>query len=178
MDPGGARDAFVVGVQALTPGAFAPFGWTPAPEGDERDERQRLAFEWADPHLNYIAHYAGEIERTPEGAVVERLYRHTTHTQALMPVNTDAVLVVAPAETKFTTAADRGALRGFLLHPLDVVVLHRGTWHWGPFPAGAEPVQLLNLQGLRYREDNDSVEPGSAGLDGPVVVPLTSRPRR
>ena len=36
-------------------------------------------------------------------------------------------------------------------------VLHRGTWHWGPFPLGDEPVLLFNVQGLGYARDNDSV---------------------
>ena len=39
-----------------------------------------------------------------------------------------------------------------------MLVLHRATWHWGPFPLGDEPVRLLNVQGLRYAEDNDSVD--------------------
>jgi hypothetical protein len=38
------------------------------------------------------------------------------------------------------------------------LVLHEGTWHWGPFPVGPEPVQLLNVQGRRYADDNDSVD--------------------
>jgi hypothetical protein len=38
------------------------------------------------------------------------------------------------------------------------VVLHRGTWHWGPYPLAAEAVRLFNVQGLRYREDNESVD--------------------
>jgi hypothetical protein len=41
--------------------------------------------------------------------------------------------------------------------PLAAFVLHRGTWHWGPFPLGTEAVQLLNVQGLGYARDNASV---------------------
>jgi ureidoglycolate hydrolase len=145
----------VIEVHPLDSDAFAPFGWLPVTEGDEADERQQLTFEWADVHLNYIAHAPDELVRVPEGAVVERLYRHQTHTQALTPVNTDSVIVVAPP----SAACSADALRAFLLHPLDTVVLHRGTWHWGPFPVGDEPVRLLNLQGRRYREDNESTEP-------------------
>jgi ureidoglycolate hydrolase len=149
-------------VQPLSRDAFAPFGWLPSTEGDEHDKGNALEFLWADAHLNYIDHRPDEIERTTDGAVVERLYRHATHTQALMPVNVDAVFVVAPPGTYFTTDAGLRSLRGFVLHPLDVVVLHQGTWHWGPFPVGDDPVRLLNLQGRRYQEDNDSVEPGPA----------------
>lgn len=163
----------VIEVQSLTAEAFAPFGWMPAPEGDALDDANALTFAWADAHLNYIAHRPDEIVRTAEGAVVDRLYRHQTHTQALMPVNTDAVFVVAPSGADLSTDGDLGALRGFLLHPLDVVVLHQGTWHWGPFPVGAEAVRLLNLQGRRYREDNTSVEPGAR-----VVVSMAAAGER
>ena len=161
----------VIEVQELEPDAFAPFGWLPVAEGDDADEHQQLAFEWADAHLNFISHSPDELVRTAEGAVVERMYRHATHTQALMPVNTGAVLVVAPAGADFATEPDLLALRAFSLRPLDVVVLHQGTWHWGPFPLGAEPVRLLNLQGRRYRDDNRSIEPGAA-LDVKVVVAM------
>ncbi len=41
-------------------------------------------------------------------------------------------------------------MRAFRLEKLDAVVLHRGTWHWGPFPLGDEPVLLFNVQGLGY----------------------------
>jgi ureidoglycolate hydrolase len=85
------------------------------------------------------------------------MFRHATHTQALTPLNVDAVMAVAPAALDFSDAAHLDAIRAFALHPQDTLVLHQGTWHWGPFPVGHEPVQLLNVQGLRYTEDNDSV---------------------
>ena len=50
------------------------------------------------------------------------------------------------------------SVRAFLLHPQDACVLHRGTWHWGPFPLGDTPVRFCNVQGKRYREDNACVE--------------------
>jgi ureidoglycolate hydrolase len=90
------------------------------------------------------------------------MYRHDTHTQALMPINCDAIVAVAPAEVDFSDAAHIDTVRAFLLHPLDVFVLHRGTWHWGPFPIGNDPVQLLNVQGRRYAEDNRSVDLSAA----------------
>jgi hypothetical protein len=53
---------------------------------------------------------------------------------------------------------------------LSPVVLHRGTWHWGPYPVGAESVRLFNVQGLRYREDNDSVDLLARGMPVDVLV--------
>jgi ureidoglycolate hydrolase len=146
-----------VNAQPLTADAWAPFGWLPVADTDPADGAHTLRFEWADPHLNVIAHTFDEVEHTDGGAVCGVMFRHATHTQALTPLNVDAVMAVAPAALDFSDAAHLDAIRAFALHPQDTLVLHQGTWHWGPFPVGHEPVQLLNVQGLRYTEDNDSV---------------------
>jgi len=147
----------VLAAQPFSPEAWDRFGWVPVSDTDGRDGIHSLEFEWGDAHLNFIGHAPDEIERTADGPVVDRLYRHATHTQALMLVNCDAVMVVAPATTDFSSSRDLEALRAFVLRPLDVLVLHRGTWHWGPFPLGGEPLRMLNVQGCRYLEDNTSV---------------------
>jgi ureidoglycolate hydrolase len=144
---------------ALTAAAFAPLGWIPVPDTDPADGAQTLHFEWADPHLNVISHTAAEIEHSGRGApLCTALYRHTTHTQALVVLNVDAVVACAPAGATFADAGDLDAVVAFRLRPQDTFVLHRGTWHWGPFPLGSEPVQLLNVQGRRYADDNDRVD--------------------
>ena len=61
-------------------------------------------------------------------------------------------------------------MRAFLLDPFACIVLHRGTWHFGPFPLGSEPVRMLNLQGRRYKEDNAFVD-----LDGVAGKRVTVR---
>jgi ureidoglycolate hydrolase len=155
-------EVVTVEAQPLTAEAWSPFGWLPVPDTDRRDAEHRLAFEWADAHLNFIAHSPDEIERVPEGFVVDRMFRHDSHTQALMPLDGEAVMVVAPASTDFSSPGHVEALRAFRLHPLDVLVLHQGTWHWGPFPTGPAPLRLLNVQGRRYLEDNASAVPGTA----------------
>lgn len=145
--------------QPLTANAFAPFGWLPVADTDPADGAQTLHFEWADPHLNVISHGADEIDHAANGAPrCTILYRHATHTQALMTLNVDAVVACAPAGVTFSGPGDLERIAAFRLRPLDAFVLHRATWHWGPFPLGAEPVQLLNVQGLRYAEDNDRVD--------------------
>jgi ureidoglycolate hydrolase len=151
----------VLAAQPFTPEAWSPFGWVPVPDTDRRDGIHGLAFAWGDAHLNYIHHRPEEMARTAEGPVVDKLYRHDSHTQALMPVNCAAVVAVAPALTDFSNPRHIDALRAFVLRPDEIVVLHKGTWHWGPFPMGREPVRLLNLQGRRYREDNTSVDLGA-----------------
>ena len=120
-----------------------------------------------------IEHTFDEIEHGDDGAPrCDRFYRHDSHTQALMPLNVDAVVAVAPAETEFSGRPTSTQVRAFLLHPQDCFVLHRGTWHWGPFPLGPEPVRLLNVQGRGYADDNASVVlPEALGAVISVVVP-------
>ena len=144
--------------EPLTAVAWEPFGWLPVDDTDPVDGADTLRFDWADPHLNVIAHAAGEVPHTEHGLLCTTMYRHDTHTQALMPLNCDAVVAVAPAEIDFSDPGAAGSIRAFVLHPLDSLVLHQGTWHWGPFPLGDEPVRLLNIQGRRYIEDNASVD--------------------
>ena len=143
--------------QPITASAWEPFGWLPVADTDPADGAHTLSFEWGDPHLNVISHAYDEVEHTESGAVCDRMFRHATHTQALMPLNCDAIVAVAPAELDLHAREHLDSIRAFLLHPQDAFVLHRGTWHWGPFPLAADPVLLLNVQGLRYGEDNDCV---------------------
>ena len=142
--------------EPLTPERWAPFGWVPVADTDPADGSNTLSFEWGDPHLNVIAHTYDEVEHTGGGAVCDRMYRHATHTQALMPLNCDAVVAVAPPGLAFDDESALDQVRAFLVHPQDLFVLNRGTWHWGPFPLDdRQPVRLLNVQGLRYAEDNE-----------------------
>jgi ureidoglycolate hydrolase len=138
----------------LTDTAWAPFGWRPVADTDPADAGLVCEFTWNDPHVNVISHGPDEVEHTPAGLVCDRFYRHDTHTQVLLPLDVPSVVAVAPAEVEFTTASDLDTVRAFALRPLDGFALHRGTWHWGPFPTGDAPVHLWNVQGKRYAEDN------------------------
>jgi len=155
---------------ALDLPAWAPFGWLPIPDTDPADGEHRLAFEWADAHVNVISHGPEEVTRSAGGLLCTRMYRHDSHTQVLLALDGPSVLAVAPAALGFSDPSDLDAVRAFLLHPLDALVLHRGTWHWGPFPLGDEPVHLFNVQGLGYRDDNASVDLAGLGLDLEVRV--------
>jgi ureidoglycolate lyase len=148
--------------EPLTASAWAPFGWLPLPDTDAADGDHTLEFAWGDAHLNTIEHRTDEVESTAAGLRCAVMYRHETHTQALTPLDAHAVLAVAPASVDLTTSDDLDAIRAFVLAPGETVVLHRGTWHWGPFPiGGAGSVRLLNVQGMRYRDDNASVDLGA-----------------
>jgi ureidoglycolate hydrolase len=144
--------------EPLSEEAWAPFGWLPVADTDPRDGDHRLTFAWDDVHLNLIGHARSEVPETPHGLQCEMLYRHDTHTQSVMSLDVPAVIAVAPATVDFSRVADVESIRVFRLEPLEAIVLHQGTWHWGPFPVAAEAVRLLNVQGLRYPEDNRSID--------------------
>jgi ureidoglycolate hydrolase len=149
---------------ALTEAEWSPFGWIPVADVDPRDGKETLTFEWADAHVNLIGHARAEVPETPGGLRCEMLFRHDTHTQALMPLNVPAVIVVAPAAVEFNDEAEATTVRAFRIEPLESLVLHQGTWHWGPFPIEGPEVRLFNVQGLRYAEDNRCVDLAAKGL--------------
>ncbi len=151
-------DPITIDTEPFTPNAWREFGWVPVADVDPSDGIHSLEFSWEDAHLNYISHAPDELERDGDRFVLERLYHHDTHTQALMPLNGSSWIAVAPAFVDFSRTDHLDTLRAFLLDPLACIVLHRGTWHYGPYPLGDEPVRLLNLQGRRYEEDNAYVD--------------------
>lgn len=164
--------AMTITAQRFDPAGWAPYGWVPVPDSDPRDGRSRLEYQWDDVHLNLIGHNADEVPHTERGLVCEMLFRHRTHTQALMVLNCLSVLVVASPETTFASARDAGRLRAFLMNPQDIFVLHRGTWHWGPFPISDLRVQMLNVQGLRYAEDNECCRLADVGASVEVLTSI------
>jgi ureidoglycolate hydrolase len=157
--------------QPLDAGLWEPFGWLPRRDSDALDGSQTLHFEWQDPHANVICHRADEVPHTSEGLVCEMFFHHLTHTQTLLVLNCRAVIAVAPASCRFSSPSDLDAVRAFALHPHDSLVLHRGTWHWGPFPVAAEQVDMFNIQGSRYAEDNGCASLADLGETVEVVPP-------
>ena len=151
-------DPITIDAEPFDSDAWREFGWVPVPDTDPTDGIHSLEFSWEDAHLNYISHAPDEVAHENGHVVLDRLYHHDTHTQALVPLNGRSLIAVAPAIVDFSRAEHLESLRAFLLDPLTCIVLHRGTWHYGPYPLGGEPVQLLNLQGRRYREDNAFVD--------------------
>jgi ureidoglycolate hydrolase len=98
------------------------------------------------------------------------MFCHQTHTQALLVLNCPAVIAVAPASCTWSSAEDVQQVKVFSLMPHDAIVLHQGTWHWGPFPASEPQVDLFNVQGLRYAEDNTCVRLDKLGAAFEVVT--------
>jgi hypothetical protein len=155
---------------ALTRDSWAPFGWLPVADTDPSDGVEVLEFAWQDVHVNRIGHRRDEVPEVPGGLRCQVLFRHATHTQVVMPLDTTAVVVVAPPGLDLTSPADIDQVRAFVLEPLSSIVLHRGTWHWGPYPVDSDSVELFNIQGLRYREDNASVDLEALGAPVDVLM--------
>lgn len=154
----------------ITPASWAPFGWIPVPDTDPTDGAQRLAFEWGDVHVNVISHQREEVPQGPGSLCCQVLYRHRTHTQVLMPLDADAVVVVAAPGSEPGRVSSGGEMVAFHLPRLAPIVLHRGTWHWGPYPVLSRSVQLFNVQGWRYLEDNDRFDLVDRHAEVEVIV--------
>ncbi len=141
-------------LEQVTHASWAPFGTLPSDEQTEHDTTD-LEFLWNDGHVNFIGHTNDELTFSSKGdAQCELLNRHDTHTQTLMAMSADAYAVVAPGELDFSQPEHFDAVRAFFLPRLAVVHLARGTWHWGPYPIGADRVRIFNIQGRGYANDN------------------------
>jgi hypothetical protein len=162
-------------VRQIRPGpidahSWSRFGWLPVADTDPADGEHRLEFAWDDVHVNRIGHRRDEVPESVGGLRCQILFRHVTHTQVLMPLDVPAVVAVAAPDVPMDRPADVDRVEAFLLEPLQAVVLHRGTWHWGPFPVVAESVELFNIQGLRYREDNQCADLSALGTAVDVLL--------
>ena len=138
----------------LNHASWSPFGTIPSDERTPNDTSE-LEFLQRDGHVNFIGHHNSELTFAPDGSArCELLNRHDTHTQTLMPMTGDAYVVVAPANVDFSDPAHFEHVVAFRLRQHDVVHLHRGTWHWGPYPIGADSLRIFNIQGRGYANDN------------------------
>ena len=129
-------------------------------------------FEWDDVHLNVIGHSLEEVERTRAGLRCDTLFHHVDPHPGRHAAQLRLCLRPWPRPaSRFEGPADLDEVRVFLLHPLETVVLHQGTWHWGPYPLDDTPVSLLNVQGLRYAEDNGQTDLAGLGLSLEIALP-------
>jgi ureidoglycolate hydrolase len=136
-----------------TRASFAPFGDVP-PEENDGNPTANLEFLWNDGSVNFIGHTLDELEIVDGRLRCELLNRHDTHTQTLMPMSGDAIVVVAPGDVDFSEPEHFETVRAFALPRHTCVHLHRGTWHWGPYPSGADSLRIFNVQGRGYAKDN------------------------
>jgi ureidoglycolate hydrolase len=139
--------------ETATRASFAPFGSVP-PEENDGNPTSDLEFLWNDGAVNFIGHTLVELDVVDGWMRCELLNRHDTHTQTLMPMSGDAVVVVAPGDVDFSEPEHFETVRAFVMAQHSCVHLHRGTWHWGPYPLDAPSVRIFNVQGRGYADDN------------------------
>ena len=157
--------------EPLTARRVVPFGWLPVADTDPATGTERLDYAWQDVHVNLIGHRRDEVPAVPGGLRCQVLFRHATHTQVVMPLDVDRGGGRGPDRTSsMGSPADVDQIRAFVIPRLSSVVLHRGTWHWGPYPIGADSVELFNVQGLRYREDNANVDLDALGAPVDILM--------
>ena len=94
----------------------------------------------------------------------ELLNRHDTHTQTLMPMSGDAIVVVAPADVDFSDAAHFDTVRAFVMPRHTLRASAPRHLALGPVPARrADRVRIFNIQGRGYaeRQRHRALCPGS-----------------
>jgi ureidoglycolate lyase len=137
-----------VRAEPLTPAGFAPFGQVLSSEHTGTSEAVIELRDGEMFHLNVLSY-----ERT--SLRCDHLNAHHRATQALVALGgKPTLLVVAPAGTAFTTRDGLESVRAFVCDGTAGVNLALGTWHWGPYPL-ADRVDLLNLQGAGFADDNE-----------------------
>ena len=124
-----------------------------------------MTFEWADAHVNLIGHARSEVpETTRRPALRDALPPRHPHPGPDAAERSGRDRGGARRASSSTDEAEADAIRAFRIEPLESLVLHQGTWHWGPFPIEGPEVRLFNVQGLRYAEDNRCVDLAAKGL--------------
>jgi len=138
----------VVQIQAepLTSDAFEPFGQVVGEDAIslvlKRGEKFRM----------------GVINGRNDGFQISSMNFHKNSTQALVPLEGKACLVVvAPPDAKFKKAKDLKRIRAFVCDGSVGVNLGLRTWHIALLPLGPE-MNMINIQGMNSREDTYRVD--------------------
>ena len=159
-----ARDLPALPVSAA---AFAAFGKLiePTPDGAPMPDVDRaLDLSGGRPRFYIMA-------LTNRGLLVSSLNRHGAATQVLASANGESwLLAVAPPDDA-ATAPDPEAIRAFTIPGGFGVLLHRGTWHAGPY---FEPA-AMNFFNLEL-DDTNEVDHFTCDLDASFGLTFTLRP--
>jgi hypothetical protein len=84
---------------------------------------------------------AGALESVPRPMVLDRMERHLRTKEALIALEGEAVLCVAPPQESVN-----GGLFGITavrVRAGQALILNTGAWHWIPFPVGESSARFL-----------------------------------
>ncbi len=127
--------------ELLTPEAYRPFGQVIGRDDIHLELRQGEQFRM------------GIIQMKHQGYRIRSLNHHRNSTQALIPLEGKAcLLVVAPPDATFETAADLKRVRAFLCDGSVGVNIGLGTWHQALLPLGPS-LKMVNIQGRNSTQD-------------------------
>ena len=127
--------------EPLTSASFKPFG-------------QVIGLDEVHLELhNQEAFRMGIIHMRNRGYRVSSLNHHRNSTQALVPLEGKACLVVvAPPDTTFEQAADLKKIKAFLCDGSVGINIGLKTWHQALLPIGSE-MKMVNVQGVHSETD-------------------------
>ena len=129
--------------EPLTGDAYQAFGQVIGLDDVQLELRQREKFRM------------GIIHMQNRGYRISSLNRHFNSTQALIPLEGKACLVVvAPPETTFDNAADLKKVKAFLCDGSVGINIGLGTWHQALLPIGPD-MKMVNVQGANSTQDTD-----------------------
>ena len=153
--------------RSLEPAAFAPYGAYAAMTTP--DDGPRQAPRIGAPPVEFFRDLLqsgiggdttvsfGVCRVTRRPPVIDASEYHDTSCEALMPMDGNVVVHVAPAVPGGRFPADQA--EAFLVPQGTMVVLRPGVWHHGPFTVGAERVScLVALPERLYQRDCHGIE--------------------
>lgn len=127
--------------ETLTSAAFKPFGQVVGLDTVHLELREREVFRM------------GIIHMKNHGYRITSLNHHCNSTQALVPLEGKACLVVvAPPDITFEQAADLKKIKAFLCDGSVGINIGLKTWHQALLPIGPE-MKMLNVQGVHSEKD-------------------------
>jgi ureidoglycolate lyase len=113
----------------------------------------------------------GIIQMKNHGYRITSLNHHCNSTQALIPLEGKACLiVVAPPDISFTAAADLHKIKAFLCDGSIGINIGLKTWHQALLPIGPE-MSMVNIQGVNSEEDTYTCDFRKA-FDAVIAVTL------
>ena len=151
--------------EPLTAEAWAPFGWIPVADVDPSDGTHRLAFAWADPHVNVISHARRRDHPGRRGATVRADVSPRHPHPGPHGVDRSLGHRRGPRRCGFLETDRRGGRAGVPARGLRLLGAAPGHVALGPVPPRGRARPLFNVQGLRYAEDNAAVELAAKGID-------------
>ena len=144
-----------VKVEALTHGAFAPFGQfytMEQPEGYALcGELHQFFPDRLTADSNHRIGYSPILVKKPERMVITQQEYHTTTWEMILPMDDDMILHVAPASAG---APVTHLAKAFLVPKHTLVKMNAAIWHLAPLPANNDELtSIIVLPECTYAND-------------------------